>query len=72
MITYGAITPRTSGDLCSPESLSHPSSSSASLLADEGKKMQKYQANLKRPPLARMSKKVVTKTSKAQSHHIQY
>lgn len=35
MITYGAITPRTSGDLDRPEPLSHPSSSSANLLADE-------------------------------------
>jgi len=32
--TYGAITPRTSGDLAKPHDCSHPSSSSESCLAE--------------------------------------
>lgn len=35
MLTYGAMTPRTSGDLVSPDSLSHPSSSSDNFLAEK-------------------------------------
>lgn len=48
-ITYGAITPLTFGDLGRPEALSHSSSSSANFLAEEGNKVPKCQANLKRP-----------------------
>lgn len=37
-ITYGAITPLTSGDLGMPEAISHSSNSSANFFADERRK----------------------------------
>lgn len=45
MITYGAITPRTSGDLSTPDAASQSSSSSANFLAAKGKKHQKHFPN---------------------------
>lgn len=43
IITYGAMTPRTSGDLVRPEALSHPSSSSVNFLAENGRRMDEDQ-----------------------------
>ena len=45
-VTYGAITPRTSGDLVRPDDTSHPSSSSDSCLAEKVK-LKKYNIKIK-------------------------